>query len=218
MHPWSDAAKDKTPHAATYTILFYAHYSIPYHSKWCPLTLGKIGGKLEFLWRIIFEAQILEWGVVNKLPPGFLLLLSVHSVPGPMPTLLLQLEIIRIIPSILPWFILRFHISVSGHWERGSTKHWLRAGVSPLCRVLLVTWCNSVHSRYQPSMKWVCMPWRTPWPADQPRGWSQPLRVSGGPPQMTTWCCVGAEARSLLCVWGGTLSRAPYQASPTLGW
>lgn len=120
----------------------------------------------------------------DKLLPGFPLLLGAHMYTNSIinttvyqgPCLLWQVEI-RIIPLIPHWLILRFHTSVTGHQEMG--LYQTQGHFSP-CQVLVITWCNFFCSRWQPSMKWVCMHWRTPWPADQPRGWWPLLKVSGG--------------------------------------
>lgn len=67
-------------------------------------------------------------------------------------------------------------------------------------------------------MKWVCMHWRTLWPADQPRGWWPLLKVSGGS-SSTILCWVGRPRdRSNPVSNAGLYAKLQQRPSQTFNW
>lgn len=166
--------------------------------------------------------------MANKLFPGFPLLLGVHlcttsiinSIVYQGPCLLFcyswkWLELCHQSFTDLSYFKVSYF---SYRWPRNVAPWNTEWGQEyfPLCQILLMTWYNFVHSRWQPSMKWVSMPWRTLWPADQPRGWSPLLKVSSDLPQMTNSALLDAEAEILFSVKARLCIKLQQRPSQTL--
>lgn len=145
-----------------------------------------------FLKREFWSSEIPKWGMTNFFLSSWLRVHTAHTLSS---------NVSRIHISYYSWKSLESSHQPSLIYFKVSYFNWLRR-TKMFPSVLAVTRCNCVSSRWQPSMKWVCMPWRTLWPADLPRGWWPLLKVSGDPPQVTISFCDGQrgpETEILTC-------------------